>query len=180
MWSCRICEKKTKKRANIVRHLKLVHGIDDIDFKNVIKDTNIGVESYDPDRSPVCSNELQSRMMEKGRPLSEDYREIPYKVSQLRMEEKHEYEPRSISDDTKEKIDRFEKEDKCHILDSILDIFPDNLKADAKDICNTLKCRNDIIIKHNWEIAVHGYTIRGSNVYTLIVNELTRRGKKFA
>ena len=81
MWRCRICEKKTKKRANIVRHLKLIHGIDDIDFKSVIKDTNIGVESYETDRSQVCSNELQSRMIEKGRPLSEDYGEIPYKVS---------------------------------------------------------------------------------------------------
>ena len=96
-------KKRLKKRANIVRHLKLVHGIDDIDFKNVIKDTNIGVESYDPDRSPVCSNELQSRMMEKGRPLSEDYREIPYKVSRLTMEgpqteAKYEYDPRSISE----------------------------------------------------------------------------------
>ena len=74
-------------------------------------------------------------------------------------------------------IDRFDygiNDDKCHILDFILDTFPDNLKADAKDICNTLKCRNDILIKHNWVVAVHGYTIRGSNIYTLIMNDVTR------
>ena len=91
MWCCRICQKKTKKRANVARHLNLIHGIDDIDFKNVIKDTNIGVESYETDRSRVCSNklELQSRMTENGRPLSEDYREISYKVSRLSMEGPH-------------------------------------------------------------------------------------------
>ena len=57
--------------------------------KNVIKDTHIGVDSYETDRSPLCSNklELQSRITEKGRPLSEDYREIPYKVSRLNIEE---------------------------------------------------------------------------------------------
>ena len=185
MWRCRICEKKTKKRANVVRHLKLIHGIDDRDFKNVIKDTNIGVVSHGKDRTPIVSNGLQSRMSSVGRPMSEG-RPIEEGLHKPRLwiepEELSGYRPRSIPEDSKEKIDRFdfEMEDKCHILDSILDIFPDYLKADAKDICNTLKCRNYILIKHNWEVAIHGYTIRGSNVYTMIVNELTRRGEKFA
>ena len=185
MWRCRICKKKTKKWANVVRHFKLIHGIDDRDFKNVIKDTNLGVVSHGKDRTPIVSNGLQSRMSSVGRPMSKG-RPIEEGLHKPRLwiepEELTGYRPRSIPEDSKEKIDRFdfEMEDKCHILDSILDIFPDYLKADAKDICNTLKCRNDILIKHNWEVAIHGYTIRGSNVYTMIVNELTRRGKKFA
>ena len=194
MWRCRICEKKTKKRANVVRHLKLIHGIDDRDFKNVIKDTNIGVVSHGKDRTPIVSNGLQSRMssvgrpMSEGRPIEEGLHKNQSRDSAVDSEpeglisELSGYRPRSIPEDSKEKIDRFDfkMEDKCHILDSILDIFPDYLKADAKDICNTLKCRNYILIKHNWEVAIHVYTIRGSNVYTMIVNELTRRGEKFA
>ena len=94
-------------------------------------------------------------------------------------------DPKELTGYLKEEIDRFDfgkKDDKCHILDFILDTFPENLKAYAEDICNTLKCRNDILINHNWEVFVHGYTIqgytiRGSNIYTMIVNELTRRGK---
>ena len=185
MWRCRICEKKTKKRANIVRHLKLVHGIDDIDFKNVIKDTNIGVESYETDRSPVCSNGLQSRMMEKGRPLSEDYRGIPYKVSQLRMEghqteEKHEYEPRSISEMAKQLTeDDFQRlgeqlrSKKSSILNSVLEIIPDNMKYKAKCICDKLYQNESIFLNDKKELIVDGELIPNSNICTKIIEALT-------
>ena len=115
----------------------------------------------------------------EGRPIEEGLHKPRLWIE---PEELTGYRPISIPEYTKEKIKRFdfEMEDKCHILDSILNIFPDNLKADAKDICDTLKCRNDILIKRHWEVAVHGYIIWGSNIYTMIVNELTRRGKKFA
>ena len=146
------------------------------------------MESYgkeDRMDTSICSNGQPSRMTSIGRPMSEG-RPIEEGLHEPRLwvepEDLTGYRPRSIPEYTKEGIDRFDfgMEDKCHILDSILDIFPDNLKADAKDICNTLKCRNDIFIKHNWELALHGYTIQGSNIYTMIVNELTRRGEKFA
>ena len=141
--------------------------------------------SYGKDRTTIVSNGLQSKMSSVGRHMSEG-RPIEEGLHKPRLwiepEELTGYRLRSISEDTKEEIDKFdfEMEDKCHILDSILDTFPENLKADAKDICNTLKCRNNILIKYNWEVAIHGYTIRGSNIYTMIVNELTRREKKFA
>ena len=138
------------------------------------------MESYEKDRTPVCSNklELHSRMTSVGRPMSEG-RPIEEGLHKPRLW----IDPKELTGYLKEEIDRFDfgkKDDKCHILDSILDTFPENLKAYAEDICNTLKCRNDVLINHNWEVSVHGYTIRGSNIYTMIVNELTRRGEKFA
>ena len=187
MWRCGICEKKTKKRANVVRHLKLVHGIDDIDFKNVIKDTNIGVESYETDRSPVCSNklELQSRMTEKGRPLSEDFREIPYKVSRLSMEgpyteEKYEYEPRSISEmakhlteDDYQRLGEQLRSKKSSILNSVLEIIPENLKYKAKCICDQLIKNDSIFLNDKRQLIVGGEVIPNSNICTKIIEALT-------
>ena len=167
MWSCRICEKKTKKRANVVRHLKLIHGIDDPDFRNVIKDTNIGVESYERDRTPVCSNnlELQSRMssvgklMSGGRPMSEDYIEPPYKVSQLSMEgpqteEKYEYDQRSISEMAKhltesdfQRLGEQLRSKKSSILNSVLEIIPENIKYEARCICDNLSALVDQLVE---------------------------------
>ena len=184
MWRCRICEKKTKKRANIVRHLKLIHGIDDSDFKNVIKDTNIGMESYETNRSPVCSNELQSRMTEKGSPLSEDYREIPYKVSQLTMEphteEKYEYDPRSISEMDEHltesefhKLGEQLRNKKSSVLNSVLEMLPDNLKNRAKCICDKLMGNDSIFLNDKYQIIVHGDIIPHSNICTKIIEALT-------
>ena len=184
MWRCRICEKKTKKRANIVRHLKLIHGIDDIDCKNVIKDTNIGVGSYETDRSPICSNGLQSRMREKGRPLSEDYREIPYKVSQLTMEphteEKYESKPSSISEMgehlTESEFHRLGEQlrnKKSSVLNSVLEMLPDNLKNRAKCICDKLMDNDSIFLNDKYQIIVHGDIIPNSNICTKIIEELT-------
>ena len=187
MWRCRICQKKTKKRANVVRHLKLIHGIDDIDFKNVIKDTNTGVESYETDRSPVCSNELelQSRMTEKGRPLSEDFREIPNKVSRLSMEgphtdENYEYGPRSISELAKQLIeDDYQRlgaqlrSKKSHILNSVLEIIPENLKYKAKCICDKLLQNDSIFLNNKKELIIGGEVLPTSNICTKIIEALT-------
>ena len=187
MWRCRICEKKTRKRANVVRHLKLIHGIDDIDIRNVIKETNIGVESYETDGSPVCSNmlELQSKMPEKGRSLSEDYRETPYKLSQLRMdgpqtEEKYEYEPRSISELAKQLTeDDFQRlgeqlrSKKSSILNSVLEIIPDNMKYKAKCICDKLLQNDSIFLNDKRELIVGGEVIPNSNICTKIIEAVT-------
>ena len=75
MWICRICQHKTSRRGNIIRHLKLVHSIDDRDCKNAYKDSNKAsrIPSCGESRkdTPVCSNGLQSRMMGSGKQLSE-------------------------------------------------------------------------------------------------------------
>jgi hypothetical protein len=76
MWICRICEHKSGRRGNIIRHMKLVHSIDDRDCKNAYNDSNeiSRIPSYSESRKaiPVCSNGLQSRMMGSGKQLSEE------------------------------------------------------------------------------------------------------------
>ena len=73
MWICRICEHKADRRGNIIRHLKLIHSIDDRDCKNAYNDSNkaLRIPSYGESwkDTPVCR--LQSRMKGSGIPLSE-------------------------------------------------------------------------------------------------------------
>ena len=75
MWICRIREHKSGRRGNIIRHMKLVHSIDDRDCKHAYKDSNkaLRIPSYGENRkdTPVCLNGLQSKMMGSGKPLSE-------------------------------------------------------------------------------------------------------------
>ena len=97
MWSCKICSHKTSRRGNIIRHIKLIHGIDDRDGKNATKDSNKAVEitshgedrletpgiptygedrletpgilTYEKDRleTPVCSNGFKQQSEMLGR-----------------------------------------------------------------------------------------------------------------
>ena len=93
------------------------------------------------------------------------------------------YEPKSEQDDrqyTAEQIERFGAEltaKKCHILDCVMKTIPEHLKAKTKLICDALKSRDHFFIKPNYEIIDKGSSIRGSNVYAVIIDLLTRRGK---
>ena len=81
---------------------------------------------------------------------------------------------------TAEQIEGFGAElkaKKCKILDCVLETIPDHLKVKAKLICDALKCREHFFIKSNYEIIEDGSTIQGSNVYAVIIDLLTRRGK---
>ena len=169
--------------------MKLVHFIDDRDCKNAYKDSNktSRIPSYveSLNETPVCSNGLQSRMTEKGRPLSEDYREIPYKVSRLSMEgpqteEKYEYEPRSISEMAKhltesdfQRLGEQLRSKKSSILNSVLEIIPDNMKYKAKCICDKLIQNDSIFLNDKRELIVGGEVIPNSNMCTKIIEELT-------
>ena len=105
MWRCNLCMREVKRRSNLIRHIRLVHKINDRDGQNASKISNMdtGKLSYGGVQTSKDSYGQHSRMTEKGKPLSEDYREIPYKVSRLSMEgpqteEKYEYGPRYISE----------------------------------------------------------------------------------
>ena len=95
MWSCILCSHKTCRRGNIIRHIKLAHGIEDKEAKNASRETNkaVGMMSYGDRRLgtsgippyeggrmeiPVCSNsngfKQQSRVFGGGIPLSEEER----------------------------------------------------------------------------------------------------------
>ena len=57
---------------------------------------------------------------------------------------------------TREEIDIFGEDDmtrkKCHILDCVLDTFPEHLKAKAKSMCDILKCKDRFFILPSHEI----------------------------
>ena len=55
--------------------------------------------------------------------------------------------------------------------------IPEHLKAKTKIICAALKSRDHFFIKPNYEIINEGSSIQGSNIYALIIDLLTRRGK---
>ena len=165
MWICRICEHKTTRRGNIIRHLKLVHSIDDRDGKNASKvsNKNEGVLSYGQ----------HSRIIDKGKAMSEDYREPPYGVSQLRMEapltkDKYEDEPRTITEQEFRKIGSELRATKCHILDDVVECIPEHMKAKARCICNILKRLDLFFVNRHHEIIFDGEKLKGSNIHSLI------------
>ena len=75
----------------MLRHLKLIHGIDDRKGQNAsnVSNTDTGMSSYGEVRTSNDSYGQHSRMTEKGRPMSEDYKQPTYEVSQLRMDGSH-------------------------------------------------------------------------------------------
>ena len=83
MWICRICEHKAGRHGNIIRHLKLVHSIDDRDSKNAYRETNKANSLNSTAQTSMDSNEFEqqtsenshcphSRMLNSGIPLSEE------------------------------------------------------------------------------------------------------------
>ena len=77
---------------------------------------------------------------------------------------------------TPEQIEKFGDNDmrrkKCHILDCVLDTFPEHLKAKAKSVCDTLKCKDRIFILPSHEILIDGEVDRGSNIRDYILDSL--------
>ena len=184
MWICRICDHKTGRRGNIIRHLKLVHYIDDRDGKNIYKETNTGVNSYGESRKDtlVCSNGLQTRMLGSGIPLSErkteEGRHLPRRPQMMEEDYSEEDEARTSPVDglyPPKQIEEFDDDmriKKCHILDCVLDTFPEHLKTKAKNMCDTLKCKSRISILPSHEIVIDGVVDRGSNIRDYIMDSL--------
>ena len=61
---------------------------------------------------------------------------------------------------------------KCHILDCVLDTFPEHLKTKAKRMCDTLKCKDRLFILPSHEIVIDGEVDRGSNIRDYIMDSL--------
>ena len=73
-----------------------------------------------------------------------------------------------------EQIEKFGDDDmrrkKCGILDCVLDTFSEHLKAKAKSICDTLKCKDRLFILPSHEIIIDGEVERGSNIRDYIID----------
>ena len=195
MWICRICQHKTSRRGNIIRHLKLVHSIDDRDCKNAYNDSNkasripsCGESQKD---TPVCLNGLQSRMMGSGKQLSEERYSSMISPVPMTYPQDGGYlprnEPRMDEEDdesrtnpvdglySSEEIEKFGNDlrrKKCHILDCVLDTFPEHLKTKAKSMCDTLKYKDRLFILPSHEIVIDGEVDRGSNIRDYIMDSL--------
>ena len=165
-----------------MRHLKLVHYIDDQDCKNAYKDSNTSVKSYGESRKDtlVCSNGLQSRMLGSGIPLSEHITDLQYGGESHRHQDMadEEEEPRTnpvkglYSPEQIEEFGNDMRRQKCHILDCVLDTFPEHLKTKAKSMCDTLKCKDRLFIFPSHEIVIDGEIDRGSNIRDYIMDSL--------
>ena len=201
MWMCKLCSQETKRRVNLIRHLKLVHNISDRDGRNAIRKLNNSVELYRKNRMDTSDfsndHEPQSIMMSVGRSMTEKrcheirnqekrhqnygkYKRQPIMESE-NFEASSGYEPGTNQDDMQyntEQIERFGAElkaKKCHISECVMKTIPEHLKARTKLICDALKCRDHFFIKSNYEIIDGGSTIPGSNLYAVILDLLTRR-----
>ena len=98
MWICRICDHKAGRRENIIRHLKLVHYIDDRDGRNAYRETNEALNGKG--KTSMDSNEFeqqtcevshgpQSNMLGSGIPLSEERYSNMNSPKRLLRDERH-------------------------------------------------------------------------------------------
>ena len=180
MWRCNLCSLKTSRRGNVIRHIREVHKIDDPDARNATKDSKTSVKSNGRDRTTIVSNGHQPRIMSAGIPLSEHLTDLQdgghLPKHHPRMDEEDEpisnpveglYSPEQIENwgnDLRRK--------KCHILDCVLDTFPEHLKTKAKSMCDTLKCKDRLFILPSHEIVIDGEVDRGSNIRDYIMDSL--------
>ena len=120
--------------------------------------------------------------MDSGIPLSEHITDLQdgghFPRHDPRMDEKDD-EPISNPVEglyTREEIEKFGDDDmtrkKCHILDCVLDTFPEHLKTKAKHMCDILKCKDRLFILPSHEIVIDGKVDRGSNIRDYIMDSL--------
>ena len=158
-FKCSECSLGTKRSYNLKRHLRDVHGIC----------ANTPVKGDDKLQAV-----LPSRMPEETQYGGEAHR----RQARIEPEYSEEYEPRNNPVDglyTREEIVKFGEDmtrKKCHILDCVLDTFPEHLKTKAKSMCDILKCKDRFFILPSHEILFDGEVDRGSNIRDYIMDSL--------
>ena len=200
MWICRICDHQTGRRGNIIRHLKLVHSVDDRDGKNAYRETNKALNGkaqtsmdsneFEQQTSEV-SHGLQSNMSGSGIPLSEHITDLQdgrhslrpqprrqeYDDSEEEQNSEDEKRYKNLPDQelTEERIDEIYgdlKAKKRRILDSVLKTIPDHLQTRAKRFCDALKCKDRFFILPNGCLNIDRKTLCGSHIRRLIMQEV--------
>ena len=150
------------------------------------------MKSNGKDKTTKNSNGQHPRIMGAGIPLSEERYPSMNSPEQMlqygghlprhhtRMDEENErHHPISNPVDglyppehTEKFVDEDMRRKKCHILDCVLDTFPEHLKAKAKTMCDVLKCKDRIFILPSHEILIDGEVDRGSNIRDYIMDSL--------
>ena len=160
-FKCSKCSYNTIRNYDLTRHLKNVHSIY----------VNTSVKGYNHPQARI-----PSRMSEKSQYGEKSHRHQP-RMEQDYSEEKEE-EPLSKPVEglySSEQIEIFGNDlrrKKCHILDCVLDTFPEHLKTKAKSMCDTLKCKDRLFILPSHEIVIDGEVDRGSNIRDYIMDSL--------
>ena len=161
-FKCSNCSYNTIRNHDLTRHLKNVHSIY----------VNTSVKGYNQPQAGI-----PSRMSEKTQYGEESQRHQP-RMEQDYSEEEEEEEARSNPVEglySSEQIENWGNDlrrKKCHILDCVLDIFPEHLKTKAKSMCDTLKCKDRLFILPSHEIVIDGEVDRGSNIRDYIMDSL--------
>ena len=159
-FKCSECSYNTIRNYDLTRHLKNVHGIHG----------NTSVKGYNQQQA-----RLPSRMSEEKQYGGESHRRRDMTDEE---EEEEEEKPRTNPVDglyPPEQIEEFGNDlrrKKCHILDCVLDTFPEHLKTKAKSMCDTLKCKDRLFILPSHEIVIDGEVDRGSNIRDYIMDSL--------
>ena len=89
VWACSLCLHKTKRKSNVIRHIRLVHGIDSRIFKN--KDTKIGMnDATEPSRehTEFCCNECSYNTVKKYN-LMRHLKSVHFPNERQHQEERH-------------------------------------------------------------------------------------------
>ena len=150
---CSKCLYKTIRSHDLTRHLKNAHGFY----------VNTSVKGYNQPQAGI-----PSRMSEKRQ-----YGEESYRHQDTSEEEEEPLSKEGLY--SSEQIEKFGNDlriKKYHILECVLDTFPEHLKTKAKSMCDTLKCKERLFILPSHEIVIDGEVDRGSNIRDYIMDSL--------
>ena len=187
MWVCSVCSHDTRRRGNIIRHIKLVHGMDDREGENATKGEAVRTTPF-PENREDTSNCLNKIKLHSGRPMLDEYpmseEEEPHRpqpwVEDYKEEEMSRRQPGSITELAREftqeqraRIGAGLKEKKAAILDCVLKILPINLKPRAKCICDKLMNTGRVWLNDKHEIIPDTELIPESNKCAYILELLT-------
>ena len=180
---------KTSRHSNLIRHLKLIHGIENRAGRNATKNlytdgksTDVMTSERNMLNTPVCSTVMNSKEMFPGMNLPElTWKNTTEEEKQDGGGHYHEREeqPRSNPVDalyTPELIEKFGSDlrrKKRHILDCVLDTIPEHLKAKDKFMCDKLKCDDSVFINAGHELIIDGELDCESNIRDYIMDSLT-------
>ena len=159
-FKCSKCLYNTTRNYDLTRHLKGVHGIY----------VNTSFKGY---------NHLQTEL---PRTMSEERQYEKLSRMEQEEEESSGNEPRFKPEYTEEQIERLRaamRRNKCEILDCVLNILPTCLRSEAKRICDSTKENPQIFINDKHEVIIRGRVKHGSNILTLIIDELVKSPGNF-
>ena len=152
-FKCSKCSYKTTRNYDLTRHLKGVHGI----YVKTFAPCKVVTQPKAEFHSPIMDSEVS--------------------------EEEEEVSDEEVSNEfTENQIENYMaemKRRKCIMLDRVLALLPPRLKPVAKRICDSHKENEQIFISDKNEVIVQGEVKPGSNILTVVLDELVKSPGNF-